>query len=151
MIDKPKVVNVEIVNWDRAELLLKGWYKGHWVRIKKGLLRVPTAGAEGFEISTGFPLGQINDYRRSNKDGTSMHIHEYENYYEAHIDAVDPKKDPIDHLRVDAPNVYALGIPLGFAALAALVGAKRPDIIFAGAVGLALVLLTLPRGQAVTE
>lgn len=33
-----------------------------------------------------------------------LHIREYEEYYVVHMDKVDPRKDPLGHLLIDAPE-----------------------------------------------
>ncbi|MGD1835850.1 MAG: hypothetical protein ACPKQO_09030 [Nitrososphaeraceae archaeon] len=40
-----------------------------------------------------------NQYRYGN-----LHVREYENHYTVHIDKIDPRKNPIGHLLIDAPE-----------------------------------------------
>ena len=42
----------------------------------------------------------------------NLHIREYDDHYTAHLDAIDPRKDPIGHLLVDAPQ-YLVGLCSG--------------------------------------
>ena len=45
-----------------------------------------------------------------------LHIREYKDYYIVHMDKVDPRKDPVGHLLIDAPEVlsgYHNGIESG--------------------------------------
>jgi hypothetical protein len=39
-----------------------------------------------------------------------LHIREYEDYYIVHMDKVDPRKDPVGHLLIDAPEFLAATI-----------------------------------------
>jgi hypothetical protein len=39
----------------------------------------------------------------------NLHIREYSGYYTVHIDRVDPRKDPLGHLLIDAPE-FLVGI-----------------------------------------
>jgi|YelNatPaOPRAMG01_1025707.scaffolds.fasta_scaffold40692_2 hypothetical protein len=53
----------------------------------------------------GEPKGQIADWRASfNNSKAGFHAVEFEDYYETHIDSVDPIKDPIEHLLKDSPR-----------------------------------------------
>ncbi|AIC17077.1 hypothetical protein [Nitrososphaera viennensis] len=69
----------------------------------------PIIGIE--ETSLGSKKGAKKQYRYGN-----LHIRDYGTYYTAHMDRVDPRKDPLGHLLADAPE-YLVG-----AAAAALVG-----------------------------
>jgi hypothetical protein len=53
----------------------------------------------------GEPKGQIADWRTSfNNSDKGFHAVEFVDYYETHIDSVDPLKDPIGHLIKDSPG-----------------------------------------------
>jgi hypothetical protein len=39
-----------------------------------------------------------------------LHIREYKDYYVVHMDKVDPRKDPLGHLLIDAPEYLAATI-----------------------------------------
>ena len=39
----------------------------------------------------------------------NLHIREYSDYYTVHVDKVDPRKDPLGHLLIDAPE-FLVGI-----------------------------------------
>ena len=60
--------------------------------------------------------GQIADWRASFTDSKmGFHAVEFEDYYETHIDSVDPLKDPLNHLIKDSPGtligiIAAIGI-----------------------------------------
>ena len=51
-------------------------------------------------------LGDKKGARRQFRYG-NLHIREYEDYYVVHMDKVDPKRDPVGHLLIDAPEYMA--------------------------------------------
>ncbi len=51
-------------------------------------------------------LGSKNGARRQFRNGR-LHVREYEGYYTVHSDRVDPGKDPLGHLLMDAPEYIA--------------------------------------------
>ena len=57
-------------------------------------------------------LGQKNGADKQYRYG-NLHIREYENRYLVHMDEVDPRKDPLGHLLVDAPEVL-IGLASAF-------------------------------------
>jgi hypothetical protein len=63
------------------------------------------------ETALGSKKGAAKQYRYGN-----LHIRDYDSHYTAHMDKVDPRKNPLGHLLVDAPE-YVVG-----AAAAAIVG-----------------------------
>lgn len=63
------------------------------------------------ETALGSKKGARRQYRYGN-----LHIRDYDTHYTVHMDKVDPRKNPLGHLLVDAPE-YIVG-----AAAAALVG-----------------------------
>lgn len=71
----------------------------------------------------GEPKGQVADWRASFKDNKEgFHAVEFEDYYECHIDKIDPDKDPLGHLQEDSPGtlgaIFSVGaIILGGVAL----------------------------------
>ncbi len=58
------------------------------------------------------PLGQKNGAIKQYRYG-NLHIREYDDKYLVHMDKVDPRKDPIGHLVLDAPEVL-LGVASAF-------------------------------------
>jgi hypothetical protein len=54
------------------------------------------------ETSLGNRKQALKQYRYKN-----LHIREYLDYYAVHMDKIDPMKDPIGHLVVDAPEYLA--------------------------------------------
>lgn len=85
---------------------------------------------EGFafdETVLGDPRGCIRQYRNSR----GVHVREYANYFEIHVDVVDPRANPLGHLITDSPETLvafgaasilsrkarhssSIGNPLGF-------------------------------------
>ena len=51
------------------------------------------------ETILGSMRGAIRQFRHGN-----LHIREYEEYYTTHMDVIDPRKDPLGHLLIDAPE-----------------------------------------------
>ncbi|MDX1441892.1 MAG: hypothetical protein R3237_05485 [Nitrosopumilaceae archaeon] len=49
-------------------------------------------------------LGQKNGAKKQYRYG-NLHIREYEDKFLVHTDRIDPRKDPIGHLMIDAPEV----------------------------------------------
>jgi hypothetical protein len=54
------------------------------------------------------PLGQKNGALRQYRYG-NLHIREYDDKYLVHVDKVDPRKDPLGHLILDAPE-FLIGV-----------------------------------------
>ena len=65
------------------------------------------------ETILGSKKGAVRQYRYGN-----LHIRDYDSHYTVHMDRVDPLKNPLGHLLVDAPE-YLAG-----AAAAVIVGRK---------------------------
>jgi len=59
------------------------------------------------ETLLGHKNGAIKQYRYGN-----LHIREYDDRYLVHMDKVDPRKNPLGHLALDAPE-YLAGIACG--------------------------------------
>lgn len=51
-------------------------------------------------------LGQKNGARRQYRYG-NLHIREYDDKFLVHTDRVDPRRNPIGHLVIDAPEILA--------------------------------------------
>ena len=69
--------------------------------------------------SLGEPKGQIADWRASflNRE-EGFHALEYKNYYECHIDRINPHKNLPGHLIQDSPHLLLIaGIGIGLAGL----------------------------------
>lgn len=63
------------------------------------------------ETLLGDPMGARKQYRYGN-----LHIREYDDRYVVHVDRVDPRKDPLMHVLLDAPELIiasVLGICAG--------------------------------------
>jgi hypothetical protein len=68
-------------------------------------------------------LGQKNDANKQYRYG-NLHIREYDDKFLVHMDKIDPRKDPLAHLVLDAPEIL-VGI-----ASAAIGGAKIASYIY---------------------
>jgi len=58
-------------------------------------------------------LGNKKGAKRQFRHG-NLHIREYDDYYIAHMDKIDPRKDPLGHLLADAPEYLAGSISAAF-------------------------------------
>ena len=63
---------------------------------------------EAEETNLGHKKDADKQYRYGN-----LHIREYEDKYVVHMDKIDPRKDPLGHLVVDAPEVL-IGLASAF-------------------------------------
>lgn len=90
------------------------------VKLPKGLL--PHPAAAGMSSSVGIPEGQVADYRLVLPDGSGLHVKDFVEYYEAHLDEVHPDVNWVEHLRQDAPGSFVGGSAAVGAALGALFG-----------------------------
>jgi len=72
----------------------------------------------GMRRSVGLPMGQRTDYRLTLEDCQCLHVRDFGDHYEAHLDSVDPACDTLSHLFRDAPGPTIAG----GAAIGALVG-----------------------------
>jgi hypothetical protein len=68
------------------------------IRISKEVL--PSLPEEYTETRLGEPRGARRQFRNS----SGVHVREYEDQYEVHVDRVDPRTDPIGHLLRDSPE-----------------------------------------------
>jgi hypothetical protein len=71
------------------------------------------------ETVLGSKKGAVRQYRYGN-----LHIRDYDSHYTVHMDRVDPLKNPLGHLLVDAPE-YLAG-----AAAAVIVGRKIGSAVY---------------------
>ena len=62
------------------------------------------------------PTIDYDETRLGNRKGAkrqfrykNLHIREYSGHYTVHVDKVDPRKDPLGHLLIDAPE-FLMGI-----------------------------------------
>ena len=68
--------------------------------------RVPEPSSSGlFRRSVGEPKGQIADWRASIEGSVrGVHVLEYSDRYEIHVDSFDPYKRPFQHILFDSPK-----------------------------------------------
>jgi len=89
----------------------------------------------GMKRSVGIWKGQRVDYRWTQDDCTCLHVHDFGDHYEAHVDSVDPDCDPILHLLRDAPvPTIAGGTALG-ALIGGLLGRSKGSVLAGAAIG----------------
>ncbi len=77
-------------------------------------------------------LGQKNGAKRQYRYG-NLHIREHDDKYLVHIDRVDPRKSPLGHLILDAPEVLVglAGAAIGGAKVFLYVKKRQKNSIFA--------------------
>lgn len=126
--------NLEIINRIVSAPEGKMWW------IKKSKMVHPIF--DGFRKSVGWPMGENSNWRLQLRDGSCIHVREYDGHYTAHLDKVDPDVNLIDHLRKDFPVGY-IGV---FSLAGAMLGwiTKDADRAYEwglGGVGIALVTL----------
>lgn len=114
---------------------------GTFIRYPKTSLPHPREA--GAVPSFGLPVGQSADFRFPPDEACrGVHVHEYPDAWVVHVDRVHPACDAAEHVRVDAPQAWAVG----GAALGGLLGAalsKKPEGFVVGtALGLLLGALT---------
>ena len=68
------------------------------IQVPKHLRQFMPAGAK--ETKLGDKKGAKKQYRYGN-----LHIREYDDKFTVHLDKVDPRKNPLGHLLIDAPEV----------------------------------------------
>lgn len=75
------------------------------LKIPKG--QIVTPADAGAKKSLGIPVGQIAHWRFPPRpDGAGMHVHEYSDRYEAHLDRVHPEHSTVKHLVRDTPKLF---------------------------------------------
>lgn len=137
---------LNIWTWDQVGLCLKQEQPGTVLRIPKWQIEHPSTG--GLTPSLGLPVGQRADFRLRYSDCRGLHVHDFGEHYEIHLDEVHPECGLVEHLRRDAPGTY-LGAATALGAFAGLLLGKSRDAVVAGAfVGALLGALTgAPEGK----
>lgn len=120
-------------SWQDVASILLREPVGTTLRFRKGLLVHPTRA--GMTASIGLPQGQIADFRGRLLEGRGLHVKDFDSHYEAHIDAVHPAVNPIEHLRQDAPAVFVGGGAALGAAIGAAVGKSGSSAAAGAAIG----------------
>ena len=95
------------------------------IELPKGLSRIILDGAE--ETKLGDKKGAKKQYRKGN-----LHIREYNDKFTVHSDKVDPRKNPLGHLLIDAPEVLIglAGAAIGGAAIGSYIYKMKKDSPF---------------------
>lgn len=92
------------------------------------VLRVDVSGTplqNGFRAASGLPVGQSDDYRLTLADNRSVHVQEYPNRWELHVDAVDPSVDAFGHAAADLPVLTFVALPVVGAMISHFVFRRR--------------------------
>ncbi len=101
------------MNWAEVERQLETGISK--LTIPKG--EIPTPADAGATKSLGLPVGQYSDWRFPPRpDGAGLHVHEFPDRYEAHLDQVHPQASTVRHLMRDTPKLF-------WAAITGIVGA----------------------------
>ena len=95
------------------------------IEVPKHLRQFMLEGAR--ETKLGDKKGAKKQYRYGN-----LHIREYDDKFTVHSDKVDPRKNPLGHLLIDAPEVLIglAGAALGGLAIGAYIYKKKKDSLF---------------------
>lgn len=88
-------------SWEEVEAALL--YHGGKIVVFKS--QIPPPNREYHTTKLGLRNGAMKQYEKVVGD-TRVHVREYENYYEAHVDRTAPTKDPIGHLKNDSPLYF---------------------------------------------
>lgn len=118
-------------SWRDAVALLRFEAPRTVLRVPKVWLPHPLTA--GMTTSIGLPEGQLADYRLRLQGTAGLHVKDFGEHYEIHVDEVHPDVNPIEHLRRDSPGTFVAG----GAALGALIGSalgKKSDSVIGGAV-----------------
>jgi hypothetical protein len=84
---------------------------GTRLRFHKSLVEHPRDA--GMRPGVGLPVGQRADFRLTFRpECWGLHVQDFGDHYEAHIDQTDPGCDAIKHLQQDAPNTLVAGAAL---------------------------------------
>ena len=80
-------------------------------------------------------LGQKNDAKKQYRYG-NLHIREYEDKFLAHTDKADPRKEPLAHLVLDAPEVIVglASAVIGGGKVASLMKKNNSNSVFPGVI-----------------
>lgn len=91
--------------------------------------------AHGARLGSGLPRGQEADWRWLLPCQMSLHVRQYGDRYEVHLDEADPSTAPLQHLRKDAPHLFVRGAQV----LAAVAAGGLAAVLTGPAVALAVV------------
>jgi len=83
---------------------------------------LPDPEVVGFIKTIGEPQGEIAQYELMLHDGRRIHVRKFRGFYKVHWDYFSPLRDPINHLRYDAPHWWVLSITGLSSTLGALIG-----------------------------
>lgn len=121
--------------WHQVRRHVLGLPAGTVVRYAKPA--VPHPRDAGAQLSLGWPVGQVADYRFDPEhDCSGMHVHEFAAYWEVHIDRVHPRCGLIEHARADKPEALLWGGAILGGLIGGAVGGRRDSALAGAALGL---------------
>jgi len=111
------------------------------VRIEKaGLPHPRDAGAR---VSVGIPRGQIADFRfPPDHRCRGLHVQDFGDHWQVHVDEVHPACDVLDHLRVDAPGGWVSGGAVVGGIVGLLLGRSKGAMLAGAGIGALLAAST---------
>lgn len=120
--------------WYDVARFLEHQPRGSVLRLEKYQVQHPADA--GMAASIGLPLGQSADWRSSAPECAGLHVRDFETYYSAHLDVVNPRCDLPGHITADTPQVAGglafgalLGAAFGKSKEATLVGAMLGGLL----------------------
>lgn len=135
---------ITALTWNNVVAELAGRPPQTRLLLAKGVLPHPKAA--GMRPSAGLPEGQIADYRHRFTDGSGLHVQDFGDHYEAHLDKVHPETDFLQHLREDAPGVLVGGAAAAGATAGGLIGGTwKAALVGAAIAGIVGILLAARR------
>ncbi len=146
---KKRKLKAAKITWAEVVMVLAAGEPGMEIALPLDELELPTDA--GMTRSVGLPKGQLKDWRSETMpDGSGLHVLEFVDHYEVHIDRVDPHANLPGHVVQDV--VPAMGrsvVPLFIAASTAVgvaggaaVGKNFEQPVIGAGVGGAMGLIT---------
>ena len=122
--------------WTQVANLLAQQPAGTRLRITKSWMEHPVDG--GLRHGVGLPVGQVADYRLRLPDCRGLHVQDFGEHYEAHLDQTDPACDAMQHLAQDAPVACVVGAAVVGGLLGLLAGQSKEALLAGLAIGAGL-------------
>ena len=109
--------SMETTAWNAVALAVMALPKHGKLRVPRDT--VPHPAAAGLYRSTGLNRQCLGHYRHALPDGRGLHVHEYEDHYHVHWDAVDPSVSLVGHFLEDVMDALTRPLRKGAAQAAA--------------------------------
>jgi len=98
-----------MTSWAEVEEQLASRPLGTILTIPRTAIEAPSVA--GATVAVGLPRGELRGWRfPPTVTCRGLHVHEFAEHYEAHLDAVHPACDLLAHARADAPELLVLGL-----------------------------------------